>query len=246
MKLSPSLRAVVGAATACLIGAVPASAQMVDFSLSGAFSGPCSGTSCSFGGYTLGYSLTDGVNFADNAEDGTALPVNLDLGYFTLAHLSGASPAVAPTSLNFTMTITQTQPTGGTGTFSGAVTGTITTQNGKLYWQPTPGGFNIGAYAYLISTQNNPLAPGFLPNQPANNILIGEATGSTNTNTKFTEINGSLDCFNPNLVAFDASNCTAPPVTGSPEPATLVMFAPALLGLAGVVRYRRRSASNAS
>ncbi len=239
MKLSLNTRAVLGSAAACLIGAMPASAQIVNFSLSGAFSGTCVGASCTFGGYTLGYALTNGVDVADNSEDGTALPQPLDLGYFTLAHVASAAPS-APAGVNFTLKITQTSPTGGVGNFVGAVTGTITTKNDNIYWTPTPGGFNIGAYAYQILTQNND-GTGF---GPLRNILIGEAKGgAADVSTRFSLISGSLDCFNPAFETKDASNCEAPPVTGSPEPATLFMFAPALLGLAGVVRYRRRGAT---
>jgi hypothetical protein len=77
-----------------------------------------------------------------------------------------------PGGVTFTLTITQTTPSGGTGTFTGAVAGafTFSPTTSTMKWTPTTSTIQIGTVTYSLVTDNtgniNIVAPatGFNPN----------------------------------------------------------------------------------
>jgi hypothetical protein len=162
-------RAVLFGAAAVAMGAASVMAQTVTFSTAGAFTGAgCAANVCTFGSYTLTY----------NGQPSTAYgaPTLVDVGNFSA--LCTTAPGVPcpltsiPGGVTFTLTITQTTPSGGTGTFTGAVAGafTFSPTTSTMKWTPTTSTIQIGTVTYSLVTDNtgniNIVAPatGFNPN----------------------------------------------------------------------------------
>lgn len=119
MRLLGRAIAVAGAAMA--LTAAPAAAQ-IEYSTMGMFGGACSGSTCTVGGITITY------NSASNVGTPVDAPSFISFGTFKT---TGSSPS-GSFSVPFTLTITQSQPTPGTGSFaSGAVSGTLTVSSSQ-------------------------------------------------------------------------------------------------------------------
>jgi hypothetical protein len=140
MKL---LRTAVAAAAAFTLSTV-ASAQTVTFTTAGTFSGGgCSTSSCTVGDQTLLF--TGRSSPVSRVLAGSPLTATTFLGTFAW---SGSSTPQTWAGISFTIVVTQTAPSGGTGSFSGAITGTITDVSGGLVWTPSSSTMTIGGIDY--------------------------------------------------------------------------------------------------
>jgi hypothetical protein len=114
MRLLGRAFAVAGAAMA--LSAAPAAAQ-IEYSTMGSFGGSCSGSACTVGGITITY------NAASNVGSPVGAPSFISFGTFKT---TGSTPS-GSFSVPFTLTITQSAPSAGSGSFaSGTVSGTLT------------------------------------------------------------------------------------------------------------------------
>src|SRR4029078_3525327 len=111
-------------AAAMAIGAAPVLSQTVSYTTAGAFTGTgCAGTSCTEGTFTPSFV----GNVAPNAYL-TGSPT--DVGSFQVQcnNAPATCPmATIPGGTTFTLTITQSAPTGGTGSFHGTARGEVCT-----------------------------------------------------------------------------------------------------------------------
>src|SRR4051812_23785699 len=112
MEVGRFVRAGLAVATAMSMGAVSLTAQVVTYSTSGAFSGgtgltTCSATQCTVDGFTL--------TFSGDAPASYMAPTLVDLGQFVTSFATdgGTAGLTAFTGVNFTLTILQTSPSGG-------------------------------------------------------------------------------------------------------------------------------------
>lgn len=140
--------ALIGSA-ALALGSIPAAAQTVTFSTTGAFSGACTGTSCAFGGFTLSFAPVGSNSYFSGSL--------VDLGTFnTSCSLSSCPLTNFPSGVTFTLTINQTDPSSGTNTFVGTVSGQLAFNPSfsSLIWTPTPNDFNIGLAEYKLVVDN--------------------------------------------------------------------------------------------
>ena len=154
MKISRRFTAVLGAAAAI---ALPVAAQaQVTYYTTGVFTS--SGTNTiSNGGMT--------INFANLPSTTTGTPSNISYGDFVTSGTGNGS-----FSDTFTLNVFQTAPTGGSGNFVGAITGTLTGTSSLTYWKVTgPTSFNIGASTYSVNTNAIPGGTGYSIVAPNNN-----------------------------------------------------------------------------
>lgn len=160
MKISRRFTAVLGAAAAL---ALPAAAQaQVTYYTTGVFSSN-SGSAVSSNGMTITFNglgsttvfpTPSGISFGDFVTSGTPTT-------------TGGSPF----SDNFTLNVFQTAPSGGSGSFAGAVSGTLYSTGSQTYWVPSgPLSFNAGISTYTLFTQSTtPAGPGYTIVAPNNN-----------------------------------------------------------------------------
>lgn len=208
------LRRLAGTAlVAVAVAAAPAAAQTVTFATSGTFSvagggtATCSATTCNFDGFVLSY-LPVGVT-------SYMAPTFADLGDFTTqcnSCLAGAQSI--GTGATFTLTITQSNPTAGTGSFVGTIGGALSfnPSSSSLIWTPTQFNLPIGFTNYALVTDAGAGLSG--------NIVVVAPTPD----------------HNPNPTSISAFVTTT-----APEPASMALMATGLLGLIPVVRRRRNN-----
>ena len=154
MKISRRFTAVLGAAAAI---ALPVAAQaQVTYYTTGVFTS--SGTnSISDGGMT--------ISFQNLASTSTGTPSNVSYGNFLTSGTGSGS-----FSDTFTLNVFQTAPTGGSGNFVGAITGSLTGTSSLAYWKVTgPTSFNIGNSTYSVNTNAIPGGQGYAIVAPNNN-----------------------------------------------------------------------------
>jgi hypothetical protein len=214
MTLRSATRATIMLATALATSALPAFGQTVTYSTSGVFSGgtgttTCTATQCTSGGFAL--------SFANAPVTSYTAPSLVDLGQFVTAFAvnDGTAGFTAFTGVNFTLTINQTGPTGGSSTFADGITGSLAynPSASTLVWTPSSTSTSIGSVSYH---------------------LVTDASGNVGIQAPAT--NGQ----NPNPTSVKANIAVASTV---PEPATGLLLAPGLAGLAFTTKVRRRRRS---
>lgn len=147
-----------------------AGAQSVSYSTTGYFSGPgssfCAPTtagtaataaSCSYSVFTLAFTGTSHTNVGSGS--------TINLGNFLLTSTGDGSVTAPPGDLFFHLLVNQTNPTTGTGSFIGDISGTVTasTANGNtshLIWTPTPNSITIDPSVYALIFDNSGDAAG--------------------------------------------------------------------------------------
>ncbi len=154
MKISRRFTAVLGAAAAI---ALPVASQaQVTYYTTGVFTST-GNSSVSNGGMT--------INFAALSSTTTSTPSNVSYGDFITSGTGSGN-----FSDTFTLNVFQTAPTGGSGSFVGAITGSLTSTGSLTYWKVTgPTQFNIGASTYSVNTNAVPGGVGYAIVAPNNN-----------------------------------------------------------------------------
>ena len=207
MKVRGIARAMIVGTMAIALGSLPATAQTVTFSTTGAFSGGgCTATSCIFDGFTLSF-----VPVGSNSYLSGSL---VDLGSFSTQCVS-CTPGVIqgfPSGVTFTLTVNQTSPSGGSGSFVGSVSGSVAFNPSfsSLVWLPSPSTLTLGT-AGLVGTY----------------AIVVDNTGNFN-------IEPPTATQNPNPTVVKAF------VTTTPEPGTVALMATGMFGLIPVIRRRKR------
>jgi hypothetical protein len=200
-------RAVFIAGTAVALGSLPIAAQTVTFSTAGAFSGACTGTTCAFGGFTLTFTPVGSNSFLNGSL--------VDLGSFNTQCVTCTPGSLQsfPAGVTFTLTVNQTSPSAGSGTFAGTVSGSLAFNPSfsSLIWTPAPSSLTLGlagltgTYAIILDNTGN--------------FNIAPPTGDANPNETVVKA----------LVT-----------TGTvPEPSTIALMATGMVGLIPVIRRRR-------
>lgn len=160
MKLSRRFTALVGAAAAL---ALPAAAQaQVTYFTTGVFSAS-STNAVSNNGMTITFNGLGSTNVSPT-------PSGISFGNF----VTSGTPTVGTSSTfggDFTLNVFQTAPTGGSGSFVGAVSGTLFSTSSQTFWVPSgPMTFNAGPSTYTLFTQSTtPAGPGYTIVAPNNN-----------------------------------------------------------------------------
>ena len=144
-------RMVLGGAIGLALTAQVASAQSVAYNTTGTFSGFCAGLTCTNGGMTITYNpLAAGVIVLDS---NNGFYSQLSYGSFTVSGAAATQQFFPGT--NFTLTITQTTPTGGSQMITGAITGGADATSSGLRWTPLPTSFSILPIGYTVFTVQN-------------------------------------------------------------------------------------------
>lgn len=204
------IRGLAVGAMALGMSAAVAGAQNIEYTTSGVFGGTgCAGASCAWGtgssAVTLTYTGVTGSYFQEN--------FGADFGIFTLG--AGKTAKLATTNQTFTLFITQTSPTAGGASITGAVTGSLVFSN-------TPGAYTGGLFFVPSSTD----------------FMIGDVNYSIYTdNTGKFAIASPTSIFNPNNSVMRGSVMVN--VSTVPEPGTILLLGSGIAGL-GLFGLRRR------
>ncbi len=146
MKVRNLARAVMIGTAAVSLASAPASAQLVTFSTSGAFSqGSCIPTLCFSGSYVLQYLPEFNVQWLQ--------PNDVSLGDFAVVCFS--TPCSGGNILSgstFMLTITQSGPTSGSASISGLLGWDASTNT--LSWNPNSSDVTIGGTTYSLQEDN--------------------------------------------------------------------------------------------
>lgn len=201
-------RAVSIAGVAVTLGALPLAAQTATFSTTGAFSGGgCTATSCTFGGFTLSFVPVGSNTFLSGSL--------VDLGSFNTQCVSCTPGSLQsfPSGVMFTLTVNQTSPSAGTGSFAGTVSGSVSFNPSfsSLVWTPSPSSLTLGT-----------------PGLTGTYALVLDNTGNFNIEAPTTGENP-----NPSVVKAFVTTSTVP------EPSTVALMATGMLGLVPTIRRRR-------
>lgn len=149
--------AVIGA-VAVSLASVPAAAQSITFSTSGAFSGgSCVSTLCLFGGYVL--------NWSGASQAAWTPPTDVSLGKLGLTcYMPSCNGGSILAGSSFTLTISQSGSSSGTGSVAGVLG--WNSGAGQLTWTPNQESVTIAGVTYGLTTNNgaiyltNPTATG--------------------------------------------------------------------------------------
>jgi hypothetical protein len=207
MKMLRIARAIAVGSAVVALGSLPATAQTVTFSTTGAFTGGgCTPSTCTFDGFTMSFVPVGSNTFMSGSL--------VDLGSFVTQCVSCTPGALQsfPAGVVFTLTISQTSPSGGTGNFLGTVSGTVAFNPSfsNLIWVPSPSTLTLGSPGLTGAYQ-----------------IVVDNTGNFN-------IEAPLSTQNPNATVVKAF------VTTTPEPSTVALMATGFLGLIPMLRRRRR------
>jgi hypothetical protein len=191
-------------------GSLSAAAQNVTYFTTGTFAGAgCAGNICT-GTPTSGSGVFT-LTFVNAGSNTYGAPTTVDLGSFSTscAGCGGTLTSASFSGITFTLLITQTAPTAGTGSFSDGVTGSLGWNpiTSSLVWMPATTVLTIGGVTYTLTVDNS------------GNIKINAPTADQA----------------PNLTAVKA-DIVASTV---PEPSTVALMATGLFGLIPVIRRRR-------
>jgi hypothetical protein len=203
------------AAAALAFGALTASAQVVTYSTTGTFSGgtgstTCAGdgSSCSVGGFTLSF-----INAGTASYLAPSFTL-VDMGQFQTAFspTGGTAGLTAFTGVSFTLQITQSAPSAGTGSFSGTISGSLAynPSSSSLVWTPTTSNLSIGSAQYVLVLDQSgneniqaPTAPSGNPNltsvkanvlatpEPATALLLAPGLAGMGLAARFRRRNSS-------------------------------------------------------
>ncbi len=163
---------VLGGAIGLALSAQVASAQVpVNYSTGGTFTGFCSLLSCTKGGMTITFNPLSNNQIVLDSNNGFFS--FLSYGSFTVT--GSAENQVSFADVGFSLTITQTTPTGGMQTIVGGFSGGIDRTSSSLRWTPLPTSFAIGPINYR--------APGRVDLQaPTSNNGLTTVQGDLSTN----------------------------------------------------------------
>lgn len=156
-----SLGRVTAAVALVAAAALPAAAQQdIRYATLGTFTG----TNCiGFGCGSLGLFSGLYVGFDEQAPVTAGTPSTVSLGFFDADgfRLLGGSPSLTTTG-DFFLTVFQTQPTLGVGTFAGNFGGRMTLTSSNLIWTPDQTVLQIGKVRYELTESS------YLLNVPSN------------------------------------------------------------------------------
>ncbi len=157
-----------------------AQAQIVNFTTSGSFSGAGCTSIGSIPGSSVWCDAAGGIRLTYTFRTTASVDLSQPVQFGSFSTL-GNGPSTY-TNVNFTMFVNQTLPTGGSASFSGAVTGTASANQGGLLWAPVnPPSFFIDNVQYALNRDVS--TNGININPPGTGGIVGSTAimGSVRT-----------------------------------------------------------------